>query len=243
MMELKIDFHVHSDLSPDGRSDLPALLRAARERGLDAIALTDHNVFSSPQDGAPFVMPGCECSTREGHILALFLTGLPGFPPPAGAPLPGAVEVIEAIHAAGGLAVVAHPFERLPGVADEVAAHADAIEGCNARACFRNAQANAQALQLAGRLGKPRLGGSDAHSAAEIGNACTLLRCDDASPEALRRAILTGGAQPLLQKKTRRVYKGLSQLKKCRRSKPGPVRLLKALDYLMYCWTLDLRKD
>jgi predicted metal-dependent phosphoesterase TrpH len=54
-MKYHIDFHVHTDRSPDGRSSLKAIAAAAKKRGLDAIAVADHDLFTV---SAPFVLNG-----------------------------------------------------------------------------------------------------------------------------------------------------------------------------------------
>ena len=40
----RADLHVHTSASPDGRSSLEAVARAARAAGLDAAAITDHDL-------------------------------------------------------------------------------------------------------------------------------------------------------------------------------------------------------
>ena len=40
----RADLHVHTSASPDGRSSLEEIARAARRAGLDAVASTDHNL-------------------------------------------------------------------------------------------------------------------------------------------------------------------------------------------------------
>ena len=77
-MLLKIDLHVHSDRSPDGRSSLPKLISAAKAKGLDGFALADHDLLSQPMEVDDFlIIPACECSTKDGHIVGLFLSELP----------------------------------------------------------------------------------------------------------------------------------------------------------------------
>ena len=44
MSLFRADLHVHTDASPDGRSPLAAIARAARRAGLDAVAVTDHEL-------------------------------------------------------------------------------------------------------------------------------------------------------------------------------------------------------
>jgi hypothetical protein len=95
----------------DGRPTVRALLdHVARTTTLQVIAITDHDTIegaleaSALQARYPFeIIVGEEISSREGHVLALFLQRpvAPGL---------SAAETIIAIHEQGGLAIAAHPF-------------------------------------------------------------------------------------------------------------------------------------
>lgn len=110
MSLFRADLHVHTDASPDGRSPLAAIARAARRAGLDAVAVTDHDLCTPVPETLEGVLliPGCEVSTAAGHVTGLFLerpldlAALGRLPPPE--------EAAAAIRAAGGLAVLAHPY-------------------------------------------------------------------------------------------------------------------------------------
>ena len=69
------DLHVHTAASPDGRSSLEALAAAGARAGLQALAITDHDLCTPvpPEIGGVLLIPGCEISTRAGHITGLFL--------------------------------------------------------------------------------------------------------------------------------------------------------------------------
>jgi predicted metal-dependent phosphoesterase TrpH len=70
---MRIDFHTHSSVS-DGTDSPAAVMRQAREAGLDVVALTDHDTVAGHPDavralpsGLTFV-PGMELSCRlDGH--------------------------------------------------------------------------------------------------------------------------------------------------------------------------------
>src|SRR5579864_9474354 len=104
------DLHMHTRYS-DGRPTVRALLdHIARRTRLQVIAITDHDTIEGALEARalqaryPFeVVVGEEISSREGHILALFLRQhvAPGM---------SAAETIAAIHEHGGLAIAAHPF-------------------------------------------------------------------------------------------------------------------------------------
>jgi ABC-type lipoprotein export system ATPase subunit len=84
---LKADLHVHTsasrDISPKWSKHTPEdVVRIAIDKGLDIIAITDHNTASNcdaiqkaAQDTQLTVFPGVEISTPQGHVLAIFDTG------------------------------------------------------------------------------------------------------------------------------------------------------------------------
>ncbi len=123
---LKINLHTHTTRSDGERTpeECAAIYRAA---GYDAIALTDHWIYTSDGeiDGLA-VISGCEFNisgTAEGgtveeiyHIVAIGCTEKPDVPRTLECEITGGPDVrarariiIDAIHEAGGLAVLAHP--------------------------------------------------------------------------------------------------------------------------------------
>lgn len=84
LAEVRMDLHIHTLLSPCAEVEMiPELILAvAQQRGLDLIAITDHNAAGNTQacieasSGGPVkVLAGMECETQEGvHVLALFDT-------------------------------------------------------------------------------------------------------------------------------------------------------------------------
>ncbi len=237
-MELKIDLHVHSDASIDGRSTLDELAGAAKARGLDALMICDHNKFTltAPEvrEGV-LLMPGCEVSTASGHLLALFCREPFEIPPE----LPTLAEAASLIHAHGGLAVIAHPFTRADRDREAEAAYLDGAECANARAYFHNPDANKMAADFAARHDLLTTGGSDAHHMGEVGNCYTLLTCDGRSPEAIEAAVRAGKCRPVFQKNTSRTRKGLSQFKAARR-RGGLKNLCVGAAYVAYCAGRDI---
>ena len=240
--ELRIDLHVHTNLSDDGRSTKEQLVRCAAARGLDAIVLTDHDACAldkPEQKGGVWLLPGCEYSTDAGHILGLFLDKEPDFAKFATNGQPAAAEVISMLKECGAVTVLAHPFIRDNARTD---APVDCIETANSRVYFKNPGANSQAENLAGSLNLPGVGGSDAHSAGEVGNAYTIIDAADCSLPALREALLNGRCRSVLLKNTPRRFKGYSQFRKALRSrKPG--RIIKGFAYIGYCLLLDIFKN
>jgi predicted metal-dependent phosphoesterase TrpH len=182
---LKYDLHLHSRYSPDGTQDVQNIVRIARKRGLDGIAITDHDTIRGGLEAVRLkaegidVICGCEVNTDRGDVIGLFLT--------EEIKARDHVAVIEEIHAQGGIVIVPHPFDSLRGSAfwpsDGDAPLIDAIEVINARCVFR--RSNAAADRYADRYALARTGSSDAHFGAEIGNACTLIDEKDGIREAI----------------------------------------------------------
>ena len=167
---LRVDLHLHSVFSHDGRSSLAALVERCRELGLDRIALTDHNTVEGALELArmapELAIIGEEAKTREGEVIGLFITGRL-------APYLMPEEVMDIIHEMGGLTYVPHPMDRLrahfrPERVVELADRIDIIETYNP---WCDAAANAAAAGLAADLGKVAATGSDAHAVEELGRS------------------------------------------------------------------------
>jgi predicted metal-dependent phosphoesterase TrpH len=107
------DFHIHSIHSYDGTCTIPAIFKhVAKQTDLDVIAITDHDTIDGipealdlgPRYGIE-VIPGCEVSTADGHLLALFIDR----PIKPNLPL---VDTVLMIADLGGICVAAHPLAR-----------------------------------------------------------------------------------------------------------------------------------
>ena len=202
-MPFRIDPHVHSFFSGDGVSSPVQLLNSAKKAGLHGFALTDHNTSDGcrylrdqgllREDGEPvdgfLIIPGVEVSTEEGHLLCLGVwlpNGLKGTP---------AKEVIAMVREQNGLAIPAHPYDRLrAGIRewhlDEL--DIDGLEVFNAATAL--ARHNQSALAYATKRGLPMTAGSDAHYHAAIGRSYTVFPAARLSLRAVLDS-LKGGTQ------------------------------------------------
>jgi len=167
---LRVDLHLHSDYSHDGRSSLQQLIGRALECGLDRIALTDHNTFDGAANlvriAPELAIAGEEIKTREGEVIGLFITSRVQ-------PFLRPEEAMDLIHAMGGLVYAPHPVDRhrshfLP---ERIVALADRIDIIETYNPWCDAAANQAAARLADELGKVAATGSDAHSADELGRS------------------------------------------------------------------------
>lgn len=175
-----IDLHVHTVYSGDNDLDPRHLIVRAKELGLDAICVTEHNSYekSAPvlETAAEMNFPvfrGAEISTTLGHLLVYGIKGDGWLIRRYWGRLPGE-EVLRAATAAGGVVVAAHPCK---SGYQFYGAHLAAaypviigVEVCNGTCGPEDNQA---AARLAAELGLPGTGGSDAHRFHEIGRCCT----------------------------------------------------------------------
>lgn len=74
-MELRLDLHIHSERSFDGCMSLSEIVALARERGLNGVAICDHDrvLDEVPEFDDFLVIPATEVSTERGHLLGLFV--------------------------------------------------------------------------------------------------------------------------------------------------------------------------
>lgn len=234
-MELKLDLHIHSERSPDGIMTLEEIVSLAKAGGLDGAAVCDHDLaLADPPEYQDFLLiPGVEVSTQFGHLLGLFLTG----------PVETRdfFEAVEAIHAQGGLAVLAHPFEhsRDAGRLDPIVPLLDGVEVWNSRANRKIPEANALAAEFARRHGLRPFGGSDAHRPREVGNGFTAVEAEELTPEAVRAALLAGGARAG-GRESRAWHTARSQLTKRRRTGAGPLGYAKWAAFAAKCCLQDI---
>lgn len=123
---------------------LDEIVACARARGLQGVAVCDHDrALTETWDAPDFLLiPGIELSTDRGHLLGLFVTEQ--------------IEAreldaaIDAVHACGGLAVMAHPFERsaMRSGSTPTSTGSTASRSGTAGPIAKNPQANAMACAL-----------------------------------------------------------------------------------------------
>jgi hypothetical protein len=191
-------------MSPD------ELIDAALRLGLDAIAVTDHGLIEGAEvtrelarERGLLVFRGVEVYTGQGDMLVFGVYE-------DIQPFDSALELIEWVHGRGGAVVAAHPFRGGFGLGartrgfppEEVLSAVDAIEAFNGA---DSSDARALAAGAAERLGRPVVGGSDAHDPLDVGRCATVLEVavgsDEELVEELRRGRLRGCTGPAVPRK------------------------------------------
>lgn len=169
--------HVHTHHSPDGVSSIKAVLKKAKERQLDIVAITDHNTLKgaleakkmAPEFGIEIIV-GEEIRAKEGDIIALFIEERikPGRP---------ATDTIKEIRAQGGLSICPHPDNWVPGGIAfrhifNIYEHLHGIELLNGGWFGWLKQEQTKKLNET-TFNLAAVGGSDSHLARQVGCAWT----------------------------------------------------------------------
>ncbi len=183
---LKLDFHVHTVGSPDAHTkteDLPGIIKA---KGLDGLAVTEHDNFDPPSFSDVLIVPGVEISSADGHIVALGVkeaveSGLP------------ADETITRIHDQGGVAIIAHPHDPVSKRIKlaKLKIRPDAVETVNSDALSFYIS-NWLAKRDARKFRLPEVGGSDSHIPQSIGDAYTLVEASSRDVTGVLDAVRAG---------------------------------------------------
>ena len=177
---IDVDLHMHTDHSSDCATPVEVLLSTAREQGLGAIAVTDHNEISGALEAreraAEFdvrVIVGEEVKTADqGEVIGLFIEEKI----PRGLTLQATIAEIKR---QGGLVYVPHPFDRLHTVPDyehllDVLDDIDLLEVFNPRVAIR--EFNEEAVRFAAKYRIAAGAGSDSHVPQGLGSVRVRMR-------------------------------------------------------------------
>jgi glycosyltransferase involved in cell wall biosynthesis len=184
---IDVDLHMHTDHSYDCATPVEVLLEEAHQRGLGAIAVTDHNEISgalearAKADGIKVIVAEEVKTAGQGEVIGLFIEEKI----PRGLTLQ---ETIDEIKRQGGLVYVPHPFDRMHSVPDykhllSVLDDVDAIEVFNPRVAI--SEFNEEALRFALKYRIPAGAGSDAHVPQGLGSVRIRMRDFDGPEEFL----------------------------------------------------------
>jgi predicted metal-dependent phosphoesterase TrpH len=231
---IEVDLHMHTDHSPDCATPVEVLLETARDRGLGAIAITDHNEVSGALEARRIaegmddikVIVAEEVKTAEqGEVIGLFLEEKI----PKGMTM---AETIAAIREQGGLVYVPHPFDRFHSVPDyehllEMVEEIDVLEVFNPRVALT--AFNEEAERFARKYRIVPGAGSDSHVAQGLGSVRVRIH-DFEGPEefleAMRDADITRKHKNLVYVQTLKLLQTAGRPKAPKRSVPDakPVR-------------------
>ena len=195
---MKYDLHIHSKYSSDGILEPEKIVKIATKRGLDGIAVTDHNTIKGGLKAKKYetddfkVIVGSEISTERGEIIGLFLE--------EEIKSKDVQEVISEIKEQNGIIIIPHPFDGLRHSAfhpaEEDAKLIDCIEGFNSRCVYQ--KYNKESVEFAMKHSLTITAGSDAHFANEIGNAGIITGTEDIRDALLKNDIKLFGRRSSL---------------------------------------------
>ena len=207
-----IDIHTHTYPTSDDSMLTPEqLIYRSKNAGLDGICLTDHDGFWAPKDVEKLrkdhdflILPGCEVTTEEGHLLVYgleeYIFGMHK-----------SKFVRELVTDAGGAIVVAHPYRRVyrenapqdittykemteRALRNDVFNLVEAVETKNGRGTEKE---NEFSENIAKVLALPMTGASDAHKIDEIGTFATKFFDQITGLNDLITALRSGNYQPV----------------------------------------------
>ena len=186
---IHVDLHMHTDHSSDCATPVETLLATAREAGLGAIAITDHNEMSgafaaqevADEYGVKVILAEEVKTAEQGEVIGLFLKekidrGMT------------MAETIAEIRRQGGLVYVPHPFDRLHSVPDyehllDIVEEIDILEVFNPRVALT--AFNEEAERFAAKYRIVPGAGSDSHVAQGLGSVMIRVHDFDGPEEFL----------------------------------------------------------
>lgn len=182
------NFHVGDDEPPyDSGVTILGQLERARQLGLDAVFVTNHNTLAGydamrryARDHGRYagigVYPAEEITTDSGaHVLAYGIHS----EIPAGLPLP---EVLDAIRQQDGVSSAPHPFSLLDALRGD-AVHCDIIEVFNSNNV--DVISNARAAEFAASHSMTAVAGSDSHILSTMGRCVNAVHSQNTLDDVL----------------------------------------------------------
>lgn len=201
-----VDIHAHSERTPGVAFSAQAVLKKARQTGLDAVCFTDREATAhaadlirlGAQEGVE-VFVGLELSTDHGVLL--------GFAPKIDAfylreqwrsllstGTPSAQAVIDLFEQIGGAVLAAYPYDmEIPWASGD---RLFALKGLHGLECYvprLPMMRNAMAIEAAQALNLPMAGGSDVKDRLDVvGQSATLLTTTVSNQQELVDALRNG---------------------------------------------------
>ena len=196
-LQNKIEPDSPNKYSTDSHISIEEIVREAKRKGLDGIALTNHEnpdvvkEIDELVEKYDFVIfPGVEYLTKDGDIVAFGIDKLPE-------EQMSAQEFIEYVDKFGGTCTAAHPYRtNNRGLEDKLytVKGLTAIEGYNGSTSDYH---NGLAVKAGKELGIQVIGSSDAHVVEKVGVYATLLPYKVKNVKELIEALKTNRCKPL----------------------------------------------
>ena len=182
---LKLDLHIHSQYSQDATGGPRDIIKILQKRGLDGMAITDHNTVRGGlkalkvKPSGFIVIPGVEISTSDGHIIALNVKE----------EIPrdlSVEETVEKILDIGGVPIVPHLFRKMSGIKEKklrlIYRQVPAMEVFNGCSLPKT---NIKTAKTARRFNLGGTGGSDAHDPLYAGYGYTIFDSTDTNVDSI----------------------------------------------------------
>ncbi len=193
---MKIDLHCHTYYSHDAVSSPEQIIRQALKKGLDGVAITDHETTAGWEEalnvgselGIKIVL-GEEIKTNKGDVLALFIKER------IDGKNKDARWVINEIKKQGGIAIIPHPCHGTERFKDDLKKYLDIIDGIevfNGRLPF--SLPDKMALDFAKKNNLAMTAGSDAHYYRGVGKVYTECRVE--TLEEFKNALINKKSYP-----------------------------------------------
>ena len=193
MINLKLDLHIHSFLSPDSYITPSNLFFQLKKKGMDGFSITDHNIFKKAnffhkkaKSNNLIYIPGIEIKSNFGDVILLFLKEMVDLRDN------NFYRISEEAREQNALVILAHPFDFLRRTSfdtskiskTDIEKYVDGIEVMNSRIILK------WSVQKARKFGKQHklvlTGGSDSHTPEEIGHGFTYIpACKERSLEGV----------------------------------------------------------
>lgn len=197
--DMLIDMHIHeSTCSADSQMTLEEIVATAKERGLDAICITDHDSMGlkeraeaySREVGFP-IFVGVEYYSLWGDITAFGIDGFPQERIPA-------QDFIDQVNEAGGFCVACHPFRNNKRGLEEHLKDVHGLHGIEVLNGSTDMESNRKALEYCRELNLQTVGASDAHWTSQLGKYVTMVPGNPKTLEEFVQALHKGGLKPAI---------------------------------------------
>lgn len=192
-----IDMHMHEmTYSKDSHLTLPEMVKTAKELGLDALCITDHDSMGLRDYAQAYareaqfpIFIGMEYYSLQGDIIAF---GIDDYPRTR----VSAQQFINRVKAQGGVCFSAHPFRKNRRGLEETLKTVTGLDGAEILNGSTLPKANQKAADYARDLHLALLGGSDCHIHEKIGVYVTYFPSTIYTTRDLLAAIRKGSCVP-----------------------------------------------